>query len=121
MPYDQAMNIIRLLPVILSCLLLAAHAFRAGWMPVVVLCLALPFLLLIRHPAIPRIMTAVLLLGAAEWLRTMWWIAMARMEAGQDWERMAFILAGVAIFTGASALVFLAPSLRRRFASQVRG
>jgi hypothetical protein len=58
------MNFLRLLPVILSCLLLAAHFSRNEIMLLTLVSLALPFLLLVRRPWVPRLFQVLLVLGA---------------------------------------------------------
>ena len=55
---------------------------------------------------------ALLLLGAAEWFRALYTIAQMRIAWDEPWTRMAFILAGVALFTALSAAVFQARKLR---------
>ena len=109
------MNFLRLLPVILSCLLLGAHFYRAGQVAIAAVCALLPLLLLVRRPWVPRVFQALLLLGALEWLRTLYVFASMRMAFEQPWGRLALILSGVALFTGLSALVFLNRKLKRRY------
>lgn len=109
------MNGLRLLPVILSCLLLAAHFLRSGLWPAVAACALLPLLLLARRPWVPLVMQVALFFGALEWIRTLMLVAAARMAAGQPWLRMAAILVAVTLLTAASTLVFLAAPLRRRY------
>jgi hypothetical protein len=109
------MNFLRLLPVILSFLLLGAHFYRAGLAPVTVLCLAAPFLLLLRQPWVPRLFQAVLVLGAFEWLRTLYLFAQMRIAWGEPWTRLAVILGAVALFTALSGLVFRHRKLADRY------
>lgn len=109
------MNFIRLLPVIISFLLLAAHFMRAGQHLVVVVLFALLSLLLFRKNWVPLVLQFVLLLGAAEWVRTLVSVAQMRMEFGMPWIRMAVILGAVALFTLLSALVFRGKALRQRY------
>jgi hypothetical protein len=108
-------NAIRLLPVILSFLLLGAHFYRAGLEIAAVLCLALPFLLLLRKAWVPRLLQVVLVLGALEWLRSLYVLAAMRIAFEQPWTRLAFILVAVALFTGLSGLVFRRSKLRARY------
>ena len=103
----------RLLPVILSCILLAAHFFRAGREVLMLVALALPFLLLIRRPWSARTVQLALVAGGFERLGTTRTIASRRIEAGQPWLRMALILGVVTAFTWASALIFRSPVMRR--------
>jgi hypothetical protein len=109
------MNAIRLLPVILSLLLLAAHFYRAGQVVVTALCLALPLLLLLRKSWVPRLFQVLLVLGALEWLRALYGFAAMRIAFGEPWTRLALILGAVALFTGLSGLVFRNRKLRARY------
>jgi hypothetical protein len=108
-------NFFRLLPVILSFLLLGAHFYRSGLISIAVLCAMLPLLLFIRHAWVPRLFQALLLLGALEWLRTLYLLASMRVAFEQPWGRLTLILGGVAAFTALSGLVFSTRTLRRRF------
>jgi len=112
------MNLLRLLPVILSMLLLAAHFYRAGLVPLTVVCLVLPLLLLPRRAWVPGLFQVLLLLGALEWLRTLYGFAAMRIAFGEPWMRLAIILGTVALFTGLSGLVFRKRALREYYASK---
>jgi hypothetical protein len=109
------MNFLKLLPVFISFLLLAAHFFREGHTVIVIILLIIPLLLLIRKPWVPWVMQAVLLLGAAEWLNTLYFIAQMRVEFGMPWVRMALIMGAVALFTACSGLVFWSKTLHKRY------
>ena len=109
------MNFLRLLPVFISFLLLAAHFLRAGQVVVVVVLLALLFLLFVRKFWVPWIIQVILLLGAVEWLVTLYSVAQLRIASGMPWTRMAIILGVVALFTALSSLVFRSEALRGRF------
>lgn len=100
------MNSLRLLPVILGFLLLAAHFYRAGLLPLTVLCVALPLLLFLRRAWVPRLFQVLLVLGALEWLRTLYVFVAMRIAFGEPWTRLALILGAVALFTALSGLVF---------------
>lgn len=115
------MSVLRLLPVLFSYLLLAAHFYRGGQLALVVLSLGLPLLLLVRHRHVPVLLAAGLALGALEWARTLLAIAEVRMALGLPWQRMATILGGVALFTLLSGLVFLSRALRSRYAGPGAG
>lgn len=107
------MNAVRLLPVMISMLLLAAHFLRSGWLAVSVACVLLPFLLLLRKRWIPSLFKAALVLGTLEWLRTLYVFAAMRIAFDEPWTRLAVILGAVAAFTLLSALVFRTLALRR--------
>jgi hypothetical protein len=108
-------NFLRLLPVLVSFLVLGAHFLRAEYSPLAAVCLAIPFLLLLRRPWVPTLLQLVLVLGAMEWLRTLLGYVLARQSAGEPWIRLVVILGAVAVFTGCSALVFRLPALRKRY------
>jgi hypothetical protein len=112
---EHPMNFFRLLPVILSFLVLAAHFSRAGSLTLSAACIIFPAVLLIKKPMVPMVMQTALLLGAVEWVRTLILIVQMRMEFGQPWTRLAIILGVVALFTGLSALVFQSKALRMRY------
>lgn len=104
--------VLRLIPVILSAVLLAAHFSRAGLPALSPVALGLPFLLLVRQPWAARTVQLALVLGGLEWLRAAWGYVRQRMELGEPWGRLVVILGLVALFTWASALVFRSPRLR---------
>jgi hypothetical protein len=109
------MNGLRVLPVILSFLLLGAHFLRSGHTVIAAACAALPLLLLLRRAWVPRLVQVLLLLAALEWLRTLYLLAAMRIAWGEPWGRMALILGGVALLTALSALVFRNRALTARY------
>ena len=109
------MTVLAVVSIILSFLLLAAHFFRFGQIILVAVALLLPLLLLVRKSWAARAVQIALLLGAVEWVRTIIVFALARMELGSPWLRMALILGAVALFTAGSALLFRTPALRDRY------
>jgi hypothetical protein len=109
------MLFLQLVPVILSLAVLAAHFARQGQPMLVFLPVALMGLLAVPRLWAARLMQVVLLLGAAEWLRTAVVLARIRVEHGLPATRMVVILAAVAILTAASALVFRTRRARLRF------
>ena len=109
------MNLLRLIPVILSFLLLAAHFYRSGQVILTVICGALLFLLFFRQSWIPKLFQFLLVLGALEWLRSLYYFAAMRIAWDQPWTRLAIILGAVALFTALSGLVFNNKFLRARY------
>ena len=110
------MNFVRLIPVILSALLLGAHFLRAGQTVIAVLLVLFPLMLLVKKPLTARLTQVVLLLGGLEWFRTLVVFASARHEMGQPWTRLAVILGTVALFTIASGLLISwSGALRERY------
>ena len=109
------MNLVRLIPVILSFGLLAAHFSRANLLPLVIVSLLIPLLLLIRKAWVARGIQVLLLLGGFEWIRSMFGYMEIRKATGEDWGRLAIILVTVAILTACSGLVFSGKSLMKRY------
>lgn len=103
---------LQLAPVVLSLMVLAAHFLRGGHLLAVVLILVLLGLLAVRQRWVPRLVQVALLLGAAEWLRTLAELATERARAGQPAVRLVLILGTVAAVTGLSALAFRSARLR---------
>jgi hypothetical protein len=64
------MNGLKLLPVIISFLLIAAHFYRSGQVIPAALSLAMLLLLFLRERWVVRMFQVALVLAAAEWLRT---------------------------------------------------
>jgi hypothetical protein len=109
------MNFVRLLPVFVSSLLLAAHFFRGGLVSLASICVSLNAILLVRHPWAARAVQLGLIVGSLEWMRTLFVLAAHRQSMGQPWSRMAAILGSVALFTLASAWVFRSTALKARY------
>jgi hypothetical protein len=109
------MNCIRLLPVIISLLLLGAHYYRAGYIPLVAIMGAAVLILLIRQPWAARIVQALLVIGAIEWIRTAFGLVMTRQSMGMPWVRLSLILGGVALLAIGSIFIFRAGAVRRRY------
>jgi hypothetical protein len=109
------MMVVRLLPVLLSAVLLAAHFSRHAVPALIPVALLFPALLLVRRPWVPRVVQVVLVLAAVEWVRTAVALGSARRATGEPWVRMAVILGAVALVTALSALVFRLPAVRERY------
>jgi len=111
------MNFLKLIPVVLSFLLLSAHFYRAGLFPFAILAMVFMFFLFIREKWVARLSQVFLVIGALEWVRTLLGLVEIRQAMGMPWTRLAVILGGVALFTGMSALVFQCRSLKERYTS----
>lgn len=106
-------------PVVLSILVLGAHFLRFGnWLGVFA-ALLLIVLLFLRRPWVARLMQAVLVLGALEWLRTAYELGHIRALHGQPYGRMLVILGIVAAVTICSALLFQSKTLRKIYRLEV--
>jgi hypothetical protein len=99
--------------VALAVVVLAAHFLRAGWLPLVVLLIAVIPLLGLRRRWVPRLFQLILGLGALEWLRALLELRDIRIALGQPYTRMAAILGVVAVLTLLAAAVFELDPVRR--------
>jgi len=90
--------------VILSALLFGAHLLRGGHLALAVAVALTPGLLLFRGLWAPRVVRTVLVLAAAEWLRTLWALVDFRSAQGLPFTRLAIILGAVAAVTAGAAL-----------------
>ncbi|MGD9546864.1 MAG: 4Fe-4S binding protein [Candidatus Krumholzibacteriia bacterium] len=104
----------RYVPLILSCLVMAAHHSRGGEPGLVGMWLALPFALLLRRRWADLAIQGVLAAGAVEWILTIESLVGIRRMAGLPYGRMAAILGGVALFTALSGLLLNTSGRRRR-------
>lgn len=112
-------KILMYFPVVLSILVLGAHFLRFGnWLGVFA-ALLLIVLLFLRRPWVARLMQAVLVLGALEWLRTAYELGHIRALHGQPYGRMLVILGIVAAVTICSALLFQSKTLRKIYRLEV--
>ena len=109
------MNFVRLIPVIVSCLLMSAHFSRANMSGIALIWLLLPFLLFVKRDWIARIFQILMLIGSIIWLETAYRLIKIRLALDGSWMRLAIILGAVALFTLLSALVFENKKLKERF------
>jgi len=110
------MTFVRLIPVILSALLMGAHFFRSGLTFLALLMVLFPLVLLVKRAWVARLTQFVLVLGGIEWVRTLLVFVAQRRDLGLPWTRLAVILGTVALFTIGSGLLFsLSGALRERY------
>lgn len=107
----------RLLPVVISYWLLAAHFFRHSVFDVALLLVCLPLLLKMRSAWISVVMGAGLLLNAAIWCLVTYDMLSVRLVMGESWGRLLFIMGGVICFTLLSAVVFQSDKVRAYYSS----
>jgi hypothetical protein len=108
-------TVLLLLPVVLSLAVLGAHFFRAGSTAGVAAAVLLLLLVAVPRRWGARVVQIALLAGAVEWVRTLVRLARERAAAGQPAARLVVILGGVALVTALSALLYMTPTLRRRY------
>jgi hypothetical protein len=100
------MIVLKLLPVIISFLILAAHFLRDEAFFLAFLCLVFPAILFLKSWWAPRLIQIFLLLGTVEWIRTLSLLIAVREQSGQTWQRLAVILGAVALITFLSVFIF---------------
>ena len=104
---------LRIVPLVLSSLLIAAHFFRSGHYVLVALALVAPLvLMLLRRWWIVLAVQVLLVAAAMEWIRTAIEIGAARAAAGAPSTRMFVILGAVALFTVLSAIPLSRTAIR---------
>ena len=106
------MKLLLYVPVVLSLLVLGAHFLRDGFDVGVAVCVALIGLLFVRRAWAARVVQLALVLGAFEWVLTLYTLAQVRIAHGMPATRMVIILAAVALVTLVSALLFQASALK---------
>ncbi len=99
------MRFLRILPTLISVLLLGAHFLRTGNIAIVLMVLASPLLLRVRPPFGGYAMKVFLVFATIEWIRTSVVLFQMREALGEPWIRMVVILGSVAAFTAGSALL----------------
>lgn len=101
------------IPIVLSFGVLGAHFMRYGNVLGVASAGALLGLLFLRQPWVARLMQVALVLGATEWLLTLYRLVQVREALDQPYTRMAVILGLVIVVTLCSALLFQTATLSR--------
>ena len=109
----NTMRALLYIPIVLSLVVLGAHFLRDGFDIGVGVCLMLLGLLFVRRAWAARVIQLALVLGAFEWVLTLYTLAQLRAAHGMPATRMAIILGTVALVTLVSALLFQASALRR--------
>ncbi|MBY5945834.1 hypothetical protein [Photobacterium rosenbergii] len=102
----------RIVPIVMSFWLLAAHFLRFGAMLPCIILLVYPLLLVIRHRWIPYVMSLSLGLVGLKWLQVTYDMVNVRLMMGDDWLRMSIIMAGVVCFTLMSISLFQSRKLK---------
>ena len=102
-------------PIVLSLLVLGAHFLREMSAVGVAISLVMIGLLVVRRSWAARVVQATLLLGAVEWLLTLYELAEIRATRGESATRMIIILGCVALVTLISASLFQTRTLKKRY------
>jgi len=106
------------IPIILTCIVLGAHFLRSGSLFVVILCLAAPFLLLVRRAWSLWALQGLAYFSALVWASTTLDMIQMRTLLGESWTRLAIILGTVILFSIFSGLLLNAPAFKARHIAQ---
>ena len=108
-------NLVRILPIILCSLLMAAHLGRANMFVLQIISLLIPFILIWKNKISARTIQFFLIIYGFEWIRTINYYAQIRIAKGEDWLRLAIILGIVALLNFATVLVFRTKPMKERY------
>jgi predicted Abi (CAAX) family protease len=114
------MKVLFLAPVVLSIAILGAHFMRYGNVIGVAASLVLIGLVFLRRAWVARLIQVALVLGALEWMHTLYELMQLRMAQGAPTARMTAILGVVIVITLGSALLFQTKTLQRMYGLQGR-
>lgn len=95
---------LRILPLVISAFLLAAHFLRSSSFLPVVLCFLVPFLLFIKKRWIIWVLQVFTVFAAVIWMAALKAIIQERIFEGRSWLASVIILGLVAFFTLGSGL-----------------
>lgn len=107
--------VLRIIPVIIAWLLLAAHYSRADNIVFMILSLLIPFLLLLKKRWALISLQVLTYAGALVWVQTTIQYARQRAIDGEPWLRLAIILGTVAFFTLISALLLNSKKVKKTY------
>ncbi len=112
---EKKQMVIRVIPLILASLLLAAHFLRDGNLVLTLTCGLLPLLLLIKKRWSWLAVQIFAYAGGAVWLYTTVALVQQRMVWGMSWARLVMILGGVALFTIWAGYLLNAAPVREKY------
>ena len=107
------MRIFLYVPILLSLLVLGAHFLRDANHIGVAIAIGLIGLLFVKRPGAARVVQVALVLGALEWVWTIYDLVQFRTAMGMPATRMMLILGAVAAVTALSAGLFQTRALKR--------
>jgi len=109
------MNFVKLLPIILSLLIVSAHYSRNGNTHMTFAMMLLPFILLIKKKWIVYVSSAFLIFTGLIWFETTYKFVQMRQTMGLPYLRLMAILGTVAFLSVISAFSFKGKSLTKRY------
>ncbi len=107
--------IVRIVVYVVAALVLAAHFYRDGNLPLVAACVAVPLLFLHRRRWSLLALQALAYAGALVWIYTALDIVYVRTQMGRPWTAAVVILGSVAVFTALSGVLLNGRRIRERY------
>ena len=107
--------IVRIVLYVVAALVLAAHFYRDGNLPLVAVCVAVPFLFLYRRRHSLLALQALAYAGALVWIYTALDIVYVRTQLGKPWTAAVVILGAVAVFTAVAGALLNGRKMRERY------
>ncbi len=107
--------ILRVLFIILSAILLAAHFLRGGNLLLTVVCLLLPALFFVRRPWTLWLLQGAAYLGAVVWMVTLLQLVIERIALGRSFGVAVAILGTVMMFTIVSGVLLNSDVMVERY------
>ncbi|MCB0283151.1 MAG: hypothetical protein H6627_04650 [Calditrichae bacterium] len=95
----------RLIPAIISYLIVAAHFFRNGQWVLTILFFIAPFFLIIKKDWILKSIQWLLYAAALNWVFVTYGFVYHRVVSGDPWQRLILIMLGVLAFMIFSAVL----------------
>lgn len=90
---------LRMIPAVISFLLLGAHFFRSDSLVLTGACALAPLLLPVKKRGIRLFLKALLFLGAVVWAQTAFILVQHRLAIDAPWLRLLAIMGGLVLFT----------------------
>jgi hypothetical protein len=109
--------ILRLIPLVIASLLLAAHFLRGGNIGLMLVSVLVPLLLLIRKRWSLILVQLLAYAAAAVWLFTAIHLVQERMISARPWSSAAIILGSVALFSLFAGILLNSPTVKAKYPS----
>jgi hypothetical protein len=106
---------LRILPIIIAAVLMAAHFLRSFSLVPMAVCLLAPLLLLIKKRWSLVTLQVLTIPAALIWLMTLYGIIQERIFEGRSWTSSAIILGLVALFTLFAERLLNSPKVKERY------
>lgn len=107
--------LIRIILYVIAALLIGAHFLRAANLPVMAICLGVPFIFFYRRRLSLVALQVFAYAAAGVWLHTAWQLIHTRLANNQDWKVAATIIGAVALYSVLAGVLLNSPVMRKRY------